>query len=236
MEPYLVTGTTVLSDTIYTTYGGTFSVDESTALQRDIAYMMAEQQAIQEIGTFLVPTTITGSFGWPERTLRINMPYTHIRSIDGVTTIHEAGCNCATVELTGCAHIVNRQAGIVDLRDCGSLSAVSGNAACSCRNLEGAPFKVQVAFTAGLGAGVIAANPSALMGLTIAADLSLEQLIDPSGAEGGPGDPSLTSVSDTGYSASRQGLKMTAFGGSSRANYAARMLSPLKYKRALRLR
>jgi hypothetical protein len=65
--------------------------------------------------------------------------------------------------------------------------------------------------------------------------LALEQIVDPHAAEGGPGDPSLSNFSDTGYSATRQFLDMTAFGGSPKANYAARMLSPLKFKRASRI-
>ena len=55
------------------------------------------------------------------------------------------------------------------------------------------------------------------------------------GAEGGPGDPQVESFSDTGYSEKRGGLRMTAFGGSPRANLAARMLAPLKFKGALKL-
>jgi hypothetical protein len=242
--PYLVTGTAVLTDDIFTAYGG--DLDNSTAAQRNVAYMIAEQFAIEEIGTFLVPTSISGTFAWPlggvynspwplDQT-RINLPHTHVRSVTSLTTIHEAGCDCADdqVELSGCAWILDYQAGIIDLRECGDF--VGGSAACSCAySQQGEPLQFQIVYEAGIEAGRVAANPSALMGLTIAAELALEQIVDPSASEGGPGDPSLTNFSDTGYSASRQFLLMTAFGGSPRANYAARMLNPIKYKRALRL-
>lgn len=122
------------------------------------------------------------------------------------------------------------------LRECnngGGQPAIS--CGCNTSGVYGRPLLYQITYEAGLQAGLVAANPSALQGLTIAAELALEQMIDPHAAEGGPGDPSLTNFSDTGYSASRQYLRMTAFGGSPRANYAARMLRPLKFKRALRL-
>lgn len=242
--PYLVTGTTVLTDDIYTAYGG--DLDDSTAAQRTAAYQIAEQFAIEEIGTFLVPTSISGTFAWPlggiynsplplDQT-RVNLPHTHVRSVTSLTAIHEAGCDCADdqVELSGCAWVLDYQAGIIDLRECGNL--VGGSAACSCAYTQGgSPLQFQIVYEAGIEAGRVASNPSALMGLTVAADLALEQIVDPSASEGGPGDPSLTNFSDTGYSATRQFLVMTAFGGSPRANYAARMLNPIKYKRALRL-
>jgi hypothetical protein len=233
--PYLVTGTAVLNDTIYSDFGG--ELDSTTAAQRNNAYQIAEQFAIEEIGTFLVPTTISGTFAWPQHDLRFNLPNTHVRSVSSLTAIHEAGCDCADdqVELSGCAWIVDHRAGIVDLRQCGN-NAGQPSIACGCTyRAHGEPLLYQIVYEAGIEAGRVAANASALQGLTIAAELALEQIVDPHAAEGGPGDPSLTNFSDTGYSATRQFLVMTAFGGSPRANYAARMLSPLKFKRALRI-
>lgn len=234
--PYLVTGTAVLTDSVYAGFGG--DLDSSTSTQRNNAYQIAEQFAIEEIGTFLVPTTISGTFAWPQYDQRFNLPHTHVRTVSSLTAIHEAGCDCADdqVELSGCAWIVDHRAGIVDLRQCGDNVAGQPSIACGCTyRAHGEPLLYQIVYEAGIEAGRVAANASAKQGLTIAAELALEQITDPEAAEGGPGDPSLTNFSDTGYSASRQFLVMTAFGGSPRANYAARMLAPLKFKRALRI-
>lgn len=231
--PYLVTGTSVLTEAIFIEYGG--QTGTATTGQINNALQMAEQFAIQEIGTFLVPTVVSGTFAWPIHE-RINLPHRHVRTVSSVTAIHEAGCDCADdqVELSACAWIMDYQAGIVSLRECGNY--IGGSIACGCTgDGYGEPLQYQIVYEAGIQAGLVAANASALMGLTVAADLALEQIIDPEGAEGGAGDPSLTNFSDTGYSASRQFLFMTAFGGSPKANYAARMLKPLSYKRALRL-
>lgn len=234
--PYLVTGTTVLTEDIFESFGG--QTGTTTQAQRDNAFQIAEQFAIQEISTFLVPTTISGTFAWPQHDQRFNLPHTHVRTVSSLTAIHEAGCDCATdqVELSGCAWVIDHRAGIVDLRQCGNLIAGQPSIACGCTNRQhGEPLLYQIVYEAGIEAGRVAANASSLQGLTIAAELALEQITDPSAALAGPGDPSITNFSDTGYSQSYQFLAMTAFGGSPRANYAARMLSPLKFKRALRI-
>lgn len=233
--PYLVTGTSVLTEQIFVDYGG--QTGTATNAQVNAALQMGEQFAIQEIRTFLVPTSISGTFAWPMDD-RLLLPHTHIRSVSSVTAIHEAGCDCADnqVEISGCAWILDYQAGIISLRECGSnvrTPAISCN--CSYPSSYGGRLLYQIVYEAGIQDGLVAANSSVLMGLVTAADLALEQIIDSSGAEGGPGDPSVSSFSDTGYSETRQFLRMTSFGGSPRANYAARMLQPIKYKRALRL-
>ncbi len=233
--PYLVTGTSVLTEQIFIDYGG--QTGTATNAQVNAALQMGEQFAIQEIRTFLVPTSISGTFAWPADD-RLLLPHTHIRSVDSLTAIHEAGCDCADdqVEISGCAWILDYQAGIISLRECGgNVRTPSISCNCSYPDAYGGRLLYQIVYEAGIQAGLVAANSSALMGLVTAADLALEQIVDPQGAEAGPGDASVSSFSDTGYSESRQFLLMTSFGGSPRANYAARMLQPLKYKRALKL-
>lgn len=232
--PYLVTGTSVLTEQTFIDYGG--QTGTSTQAQRNAAFQIAEQFAIQEIGTFLVPTIVTGTFAWPLTDTRFMLPHTHVRSISSVTAIHDAGCDCEDqqIEIGGCAWLIDAQAGIIDLRQCNS-TATNASCACSCNGGRGLPLLFRIAYEAGLQAGLVAANANSLLGLVTAADLALEQIIDPAGSEGGPGDPSLSNFSDTGYSETRQFLRMTAFGGSPRANFATRMLRPLKFKRALKL-
>lgn len=238
MSDFIVTGTYILNDTIFTQYGG--QTGTSVAAQRNAAYMIAEQGAIEEIGTFLVPTTVTGTFMWPKvNDFRIKLPKQRLISIGSVTTIHEAGCDCAddAYELEGCAWIVDVNNGVVDLRECGNtLKAACSACSCNSGRFYGFPYQVRIVYTAGFASGQVAANPNALMGLVTAADIVLEQIIDPYAAPGGAGNPSLKGFSDTGYSEQYQFLKMTAFGGSPRANFAAQMLRPLKYKGVLKLR
>ena len=237
MSNFIVTGTYILNHTIFEKYGGQISL--STAAQRDTAYIMAEQLAIEEIGTFLVPTTVTGTYPWPRvNDFRIKLDHQQVTDIGSVTTIHEAGCDCAgdSYELEGCAWIVDGQNGVVDLRECGNtIRAACSSCCCNRGRYYGYPYQVRIAYTAGHPAGKVAASPTSLMGLVTVADMVLEQILDPHSAPGGAGNPSLKSFSDTGYSETYQMLKMTAFGGSPRANFAAQMLKPLKFKGALKM-
>jgi len=225
---YLVTGSIILTDSIYTRYGGQ-NLGETTPEQRQAAYAMAETFAAGEIGTPLTPTTFTGTFQWyPDN--RLQLPWKRVQSILSVTALHELYCGCEPVEISGCAIIMDADNGVIDLRQCGGGGAVG----CACawaQGIYGGAKQVRIAYVAGVPQGMAAAYPGVLQGLTIAADLALTQMIDC----GADGDPMINSFSDSGYSESRGGLMMTAFGGSARANYAARMFRPLKFFGALRL-
>lgn len=224
---YLVTGTSILNDSVFTRFGG--QPGNSTPEQRQAAYQMAETLAAQEIGTPLTPTTFTGTFQWwPDS--RLQLPWKRVQSILAVTALHEVSCGCEPTEFGGCAIIMDADNGVIDLRECGG----GGNCVCGwATGYVGSMAKqVRIAYVAGIPAGMAAAYPGVLQGLTIAADIMLEQVLSCAP----DGDPSISSFSDSGYSETRQFLMMSSFGGSPRANYAARMLNPLRFKGALRMK
>lgn len=216
---------TILTDTIFTQYGG--SIGNSSNAQRQAAYAIAESQAAEEIKTFVSPTVVTGTYSWPPLGQPLQLPYTHLNSVASITAIHPAGCNCANdaVEISGCAWILDYDGALISLRECGGCNCSSGGA-----------LQVRIAATYGLPTGT-ANDPRLFMGLVTAADLVLQQMIDPMGAEGGAGDPGIKSFSSLSYSETRSdgSSKMTAFGDSARANYAAKMLRGFKYHRAGKL-
>lgn len=226
---FMVTGTTILSDSIYTRFGGSMA-GSSTPEQRQAAYQMAETFAAQEIGAPLTPQSFTGIFQWwPDS--RLQLPHKRVQSVTTVTALHELPCTSDPLELSGYALVVDADNGVIDLRECGG----GGVAGCGCawaQGYRGAARRVEITYIAGVPAGLAAAYPGVLQGLTIAADIALQQMLDCAP----DGDPSISSFSDSGYSEQRQYLVMTAFGGSPRANYAARLFQPLKFKGALRLR
>lgn len=234
---HIVTTPKILNDTVFVQYGG--QTGTSTPAQRTAAYCIAETQAALEVGAPLTATIITGTFPWPvvghypTYDMRFQLPHQRVMSIASVVGIHDAGCNCASdaVEMTGCAWIVDGDNGVIDLRECGGL--LKGG--CACNSAGIGPFQFRVVYTAGLPTGTVQASPMVMMGLVTAADLALQQVISPGCAEGGPGDPQVTQYSDTGYSETRGALRMTAFGGSARANYAANMLSVLKVSGGMKL-
>jgi len=231
-----VVSPSILTDDVFTAYGG--QTGTSTVAQRQAAYAMAEGQAAQEIGTFIQPTITTGTFGWPViPDLRLQLDYDRVISILNVTTIHDAGCDCAndSIELTGCAWIRHAEAGIVDIRECGNTVKASCSG-CNCGQFGNGPFLVRIAYQAGLPTGT-ASDPRLLMALVTVADLNLQQIIDPTGAEGGPGDPGIKSFRSLSYSETRadSSFLTSAFGSSARANYAAQMISLFKFNKAMGL-
>jgi len=231
----IVTTPAILTDDIFVAYGGLTGT--TTVAQRQAAYSIAEGQAIQEIGTFLESTIVTGTHSWPPMSQPLQLPYTHVSVISSVVAIHDAGCNCAddSVEIDGCAWLLDGDGGLVSLRECGNTLKASCSG-CSCGHYGAGPLQVRVVYTAGLPANA-ANDPRLLMGLATAAQLALEQMTDPAAAEGGAGDPGIKSFSSLSYSETRadSSFKETAFGSSARANYAAKMLRPFKFKRALKL-
>lgn len=224
----------ILTDSIFTQYGG--QTGTSTAAQRTAAYAMAESAAVQEIGTFVSPTVVTGTYTWPPVGQQFDLEHSHLRQIKGVTAIHDAGCNCAdnSVEISGCAWIKSYDGSIIQAKECGN-TLNSGNCGCSCWGY-GKPYQVRVAYEAGLPTGA-AFDPRLLMGLTTAAGIYLDQMTNPQLGEGGAGEPGIKSFSSLSYSETKQdkGQTVTAFGASSRANYAAQMLRVFKYKGAMKL-
>jgi hypothetical protein len=233
----IITSPSILTDAIFVVYGG--QTGTSTAAQRTASYCIAEGAAVDEIGTFLTPTTYTGTFPWPPQGQFYKLPHDHITNIVSLTSIHEAGCECTdtVIELEGCAWIDDADNGIIDVRIIGNTVRASCAACCSCGGGAwgyGMPYQFRAVYQAGLPLEA-ASDPRLLMGLTTFADLSLQQMIDPSGAEGGPGDPGVQSFSAQGYGETRTKLKDTALGSSARANYAAKLLRAFSSHGALKL-
>lgn len=232
----IVTSPSVLTDTIFTAYGG--QTGTSTAAQRQAAYCIAEGKAAEEIGTFVAPTIVTGTYMWPPMGQMAKLEHDHISRIVSVTSIHEAGCECADtdIEIEGCIWVTDADNGIVDVREVGGTVRAACAGCCTCASPwgYGVPYQFRVVYQAGLPTEA-ASDPRLLLGLVTFADLALEQIIDPSGAEGGPGDPGVQSFGASGYSETRVKLKQTAMGSSARANYAARMLREFKPMGALKL-
>ncbi len=223
----------ILTNIIFEAYGGNLCTSNPT--QQNAAYAIAESQAAQQIGTFVSPTTVTGTYSWPLMGQPLQLPYTHLSSVTSVTAVHDAGCDCAAdaIELTGCAWILDAGGGTVSLRECGETLS-SG---CNCRvGHGGGALQARIVFVSGLPAGA-ASDPRLLIGLVTIADMAMQQIVNPASAEGGAGNPGVKSFSSVSYSQTNSdgSNKMTMFGESTRANFAAQMLSGFKFKRAMKL-
>lgn len=222
-----VTSPAVLTEELFEMYGG--STGSSSAAQRDAAFCIAEQLAQSEIMTPLTPTTVSGTFHWFAYGQPMMLPHTHVRSIEEVVLVCE-NCvgDCETTNYAECAQLKRPKEGIIELRIETSMTCGS----CGCC---GSPLMWMIIYVAGLETGVAETAPAILHALTIAADIALEQIVDPGASEGGPGDPGVQEWSGLDQREKRTRLRSTAFGSSARANYAANLLKPWKVKRALKL-
>lgn len=227
----IVTSPQVLTDIRFTRYGG--KPGTSTDDQRMAAYAIAESIAAQEIGTFLAPTRVTGSYSWPPMGQPLQLEHDRIRGIVQVVAVLDAGCDCAqdAIELTGCAWIKDQESAIIDVRQCGSALRAS---CAGCYGRYSSPYQARIVYDAGLPTGTWE-DARLLQALTVGAQIFLDQMIDPESGEGGAGNPGVKNYSSLGYSETHIGGKMTAFGASARANFAAKLLEGFKVKSPMKL-
>ena len=214
----------VMTDTIYVEMGG--HVGTSSPSQRQAAYLIAEKQMTQQIGTFLLLETITGTFPWPGGHIFVT-PYSHIRSIDDVTILsQDCACDCDLTESNGCALIHSDTYGYLLVR---SVEGCASN--CGCQSSY--PYQFRMTMTAGLGSGTCYSS-DILLALTMVAEINLNEIIDP-GANEGMGDIGIQTFSNQSYSENRVRLKRTSFGSSARANKAAQLVNGYRRYRALKM-
>jgi hypothetical protein len=200
----------ILTDNIFIQYGGT--TGSFSAAQRSAAYLIAEKQATKHIGTFLLPTTVTGTFSYSPR---IVTDYGYVSQVYSVNILSKDNfTECTLQQNSGCVFIWEDTFGYLDV---GCLMSY-----CHC-NKWIVPYQVQLAYQAGLPTGV-ATQPDILLALTMAATISLNEMVFPSQNEG-VGDVGIEQFSSLDYSEKRKALKNTSFGNSARANKIASLLS-----------
>jgi len=222
----------ILTDDLFFSYIGD-PVYTGTSTQRDAAYLIAEQEMIQEIKTPLLPTSMTGTWRYPGiyGNPTIVLPYQKINTVDSVAILYGGGTGvCGLQSVAGCHRIKSDTYGYIDAHCIGNLAIL--NCGCTITDM----YQVRVAFTAGLSTGIAADDKSLHMALAMIAEQYLTEIIDPGASPGGPGAPGIVGWSSLGYSEKMNpaALKLTPMGASGRMNAVRRMVRHLKKKRALR--
>jgi hypothetical protein len=218
----------ILTDALFFQYNPTILVT-GTQAQRTSAYLMAEQEMMQHLETFLLPTTVTGTYLWPLGN-PIRLDHGYVSSVDRIVVQSFDGlCNCDITENTACA-VIREGWGLID----GRVTSTAVRAGCGSCQAHGGYYNALITYTAGIPTGT-AANDSALhMGLSKIAQIHLNEICDPGANEGGPGNPGLSGWSALGTSETRMPLKSFPFGSDAIANYVARLVRHLKKIRPLR--
>jgi len=225
MNVYPFSSPIILTDSIYTEYGG--QVGDSTAQERQNAYVIAEQKMTSYLHTLLLPTIITGTFPYNRHNfIATDYGYVHrvlaasLLSLDNLTT-------CTLKSDTGCVFIFDDTYGYLNFQCACSL--------CSCAGYQ-MPYKFQITYEAGLPTGT-ANQPGIEHALSIVAELSLNEMAYPRLNET-DGDRGVEFFSSLDYSERRKPLRTTALGQSARANYAADLVDATvkKARRAIMVR
>jgi hypothetical protein len=231
MDEAILLTPSVLTDVLYEAYGG--DVNIATPGQRNAAYVIGETLVARELGAFLSPLRVTGSYAvpFPGRNLQLNNKRVH--SVDAISYVHGCMHSCLVDSCSGgdaCAFIINGEEGVIKVTH-------KAGACCSCNYCScGGSFTyaLKVVYTSGLSSAY-AAHPILLMALTQVAGLALQQIIDPAGAAGGVGDPGLKEWSNMRYRQVMVDGVVSALGASPIAQYATGLLKGLKRMRAMRL-
>lgn len=227
MVEYYHLAPVILTDSLFFAYESPGCYTGTTA-QRNAAYLHAEQQMMREIGTFLTPTTVTGTYLWPVPYEPIVLPHNRVHSVDRlVATTFDEACSCDLTENAGCATIRSGY-GYIDPR------IIERNYRAYCNCSPGVLYGMVVTYTAGLPTGVGANDTSLQMALAMAANMTLQELLQP-GSQENP-MAGITSWSAQGYSESRRSdVLVNSFGFSPKAQMIGNMVAHLKLYRALRL-
>jgi hypothetical protein len=203
----------ILNDSVFTEFGG--QTGSYSASQRNLAYRIAEQQATTFLNTLLLPTIVTGTFGYQSR---IVTDYGYVNRVLAVNILsRDNWTNCTLQSDSGCVFVWEDTFGYLD------VSCVANY--CGCGGSP-TPSQVQVVYEAGLPTGV-ASQPAVLLALTMAATISLNEMIFPSANEstGDIGVKEFTSMGYSGYSEKRVGMQQNAFGSSAKAVKIGQLLS-----------
>lgn len=223
MQIYPHNSALILNDSIFVEYGG--QTGSFTAAQRSNAYRIAEQQASKYIGTLLLPTIVTGTFGYEPR---IVTDYGYVHQIYSVGILSKNNfTTCALESNSGCAFVWEDTFGYLD------VSCLINY--CNCTGPI-VPYQIQAAYQAGLPTGT-ANQPGILLALTMAATIALNEMIFPSQNES-TGDIGLESYSSLDYQEKRVKARRTVFGTSAKAEKIANLIDGVvrKARPALLLR
>lgn len=222
----------ILTDSIYTLYGG--STGSSTAAQRQAAYLIAEKQATKYIGTPLLPINVTGTYQYLNQP-RIVTDYGYVHAINDVQIISQNvfSFQCQLTQSAGCAFIANDTYGYLDVQillptatliSYYSIPYPAFPPVMPFLQNYNQPYNFQVSYNCGLPTGT-ATQADMLLALTLAAQINLNLMIDQA-ALAGEADIGIEMFTTLDYTERRHkaAVKRTVFGSSAMAMKVAGLI------------
>lgn len=208
---YPYSSAVIMSDTHFKNYGGdTSKLDDNI---RAFMYWLAERKVYEDLNTFLIPTTVTGTYQYnPLRPFVLE--HTYINSINVVRFLDTEGTVYYTVSGTNNIYVSLRddRRGIID------IDYLLGVCQCSTRS----PYQIQVIYNAGLQTGT-SLQPDILFALTTYSDILINENLG-FGNES-TGDIGVQEFQSQDYRERRVALMRTTFGSSARAQFVHGLLT-----------
>lgn len=206
----------VLTDDVFVSYGGL--TGSSTLFQRNAAFLISEKWMTRQIGTFILETTITGTYYFPQHGSSLALDYAYVSDVKEVRFIDTKGTNYYTITGTSNYHaaIRNYERGILD------VFAIVGY--CRACGWDGSyvPYQFEIPYTAGLPTGTYT-SPDFLFALTSAAQIALDEMM----GMGGEAFSGITEFRNQEYMEKRLEPAMTAFGASPKAQFIKSVVDDL---------
>jgi hypothetical protein len=221
MNPYPYSAPIILTDAIFAEYGG--ETGTASIVQRQNMFTLAEDVMSEALETYLLPTTVTGTYLYNRLWPYLILDNTWIQSINHVWFYDTK--EYAYWDYAGTDNIY------FSLRDDGyglmDIHQMITNCHCY-TTMQPWPYQIQVAYTAGLPTGT-ANQPRMLTALTEYAKIVMNNLLG-YGNEA-PADIGVQSFRNQQYSETRVKLLKTTFGSSPQAQMINRLIEPYKFRR-----
>ena len=207
----------IMNDTHFRNYGGDITKLDNN--QRDFMYWLAEMKVCEDLDTFLIPTTVTGTFTYNPLKPFITT-YTYVNSINVVRFLDRKETVYYSVSGTNNIYVSLRddKRGIID------IDYLVGNCRCHTHSTP-SPYQIQVIYNAGLPTGT-SLQPTILFALTVYSDVLMNEIMG-FGNES-TGDIGVQEFRSQDYSEKRVALMRTTFGSSARANFVHGLLTGLR--------
>lgn len=211
MDFYPYNAPIIMTDAIFLAYGGL--TGSSTQAQRTASYLMAEETVTSDISTFLLPTTVTGTFHYPF-TNQLLLDYGYVNQIYNTKFLDFDGNQLLSVDGIHNSYLALRDQ-IYGLVDIGYYISCCGY-----------PYEIQMAYNAGFPSGT-SYHSNILLALTTYSQIVLNEIIGFGNETSG--DAGVTEFRSQQYYEYRKMLLRTTFGSSAKANFIHKLLA--KYRR-----
>jgi hypothetical protein len=222
MRVYPFTSSQLLTDDIYISYGGLTGT--TSAVQRNAAYFIAEEQVSQEVNAPIAPATITGTYFYPHVGGVVQLDWMRLQEINEIRFLDGKGYNYHTI--TG----IDNYYAAIRYQERSVIDIFSIYANCSGCGYTYSPYQFQIVYRAGLPAS-ISNSPNVLLALQQAAEIIINE-IQGYGNEG-VGGVGIEAFKNQDYFEKREPMLRTAFGNSAKAQFIKQLLAGVKVHKGI---